>query len=67
VNIRVSLPKNKLEIKTATGIYPGANLFEREVAEMLGVNVLGHPNLQGLFLNENSPKTPLRKDSEEKK
>ncbi|MCJ7816700.1 MAG: NADH-quinone oxidoreductase subunit C [Candidatus Aenigmarchaeota archaeon] len=67
VNIRVSLPKKKLEIKTVTGIYPGANLFEREVAEMLGVNVLGHPNLQGLFLNENSPKNPLRKDSEEKK
>ena len=67
VNIRISLPKKKLEIKTVTGIYPGANLFEREVAEMLGVNVLGHPNLQGLFLNENSPKNPLRKDSEEKK
>ena len=67
VNIRVPLPKKKLEIKTVTGIYPGANLFEREVHEMLGVDFPGHPNLEKLFLNENSPKNPLRKDSEEKK
>ncbi len=65
VNIRISLPKKKLEIRTVTGIYPGANLFEREVAEMLGVDFPGHPNLERLFLNENSPKNPLRKDSME--
>ena len=63
VNIRVALPKKGLEIKTVTGIYPGASLFEREVHEMLGVYFPGHPNLGLLFLNENSPHTPLRKDS----
>ncbi len=63
VSIRVLLPKSKPEIKTVTGIYPGANMFERELAEMLGVEVLEHPNMKGLFLNESSPKTPLRKDS----
>jgi len=67
VNIRVSLPKKKLEIRTVTGIYPGANLFEREVHEMLGVDFPGHPSLQNLFLSENSPKNPLRKDSIESK
>jgi NADH:ubiquinone oxidoreductase subunit C len=67
VNIRVSVPKKKLEIKTVTGIYPGANLFEREVHEMLGVDFPGHPNLENLFLSENSPKNPLRKDLGEKK
>ncbi len=62
-NVRVPLPKKRLEIRTVTGIYPGANLFEREVHEMLGVDFPGHPNLQNLFLNEKSPKNPLRKDS----
>ena len=62
VNIRVPLPKKDLEIKTVTGIYPGANLFEREVHEMLGIFFPGHPNLEPLFLDENSPHTPLRKD-----
>ncbi|MCX6814259.1 MAG: NADH-quinone oxidoreductase subunit C, partial [Candidatus Aenigmarchaeota archaeon] len=66
VNIRVPLPKKTLEIKTVTGIYPGANLFEREVHEMLGVDFPGHPDLKGLFLNEKSPKTPLRKEFGEK-
>jgi NADH:ubiquinone oxidoreductase subunit C len=66
VNVRVPVPKKTLEIKTVTGIYPGANLFEREVHEMLGVDFPGHPNLEKLFLNENSPKTPLRKDFAEK-
>jgi NADH-quinone oxidoreductase subunit C len=67
VNVRVPVPKKKLEIKTVTGIYPGANLFEREVHEMLGADFPGHPNLQSLFLNEKSPKNPLRKDAEGKK
>jgi NADH-quinone oxidoreductase subunit C len=62
VNIRVPLPKKSLEIKTVTGIYPGASLFEREVHEMLGVFFPGHPNLEPLFLNEDSPHTPLRKE-----
>jgi NADH-quinone oxidoreductase subunit C len=66
VNIRVSVPKKGLEIRTVTGIYPGANLFEREVHEMLGVFFQGHPNLEMLFLNENSPHTPLRKESTER-
>jgi NADH-quinone oxidoreductase subunit C len=66
VNVRVPIPKKKLEIRTVTGIYPGANLFEREVHEMLGVDFPGHPNLNNLFLNEKSPKNPLRKDSAEK-
>jgi NADH:ubiquinone oxidoreductase subunit C len=50
-----------------TGIYPGANLFEREVHEMLGFFFQGHPNMEMLFLNENSPHAPLRKDAEESK
>jgi NADH-quinone oxidoreductase subunit C len=66
VNVRVPVPKKNPEIRTVTGIYPGANLFEREAHEMLGVDFPGHPNLQNLFLSEGSPKNPLRKDSGEK-
>ena len=67
VNIKVSIPVQRPEIKTITGIYPGANLFEREVHEMLGVFIEGRPDLQNLFLSENSPSNPLRKPQEEKK
>ncbi len=63
INIRTSVPKEKPEISTIIEIYPGANLFERELAEMLGVKVLGHPNPKRLFLPEDwEGKPPLRKD-----
>jgi NADH-quinone oxidoreductase subunit C len=61
INIRVSLDKKKCAVESITGIYPGANLFERELHEMLGVEVRNHPNLKKLFLCDESPKTPLRK------
>jgi len=62
INIKVEVSKKKCEIGTVTNIYPGAELFERELYEMLGIKVIGHPNLKKLFLDEKSPKNPLRKD-----
>lgn len=61
INVKVSLDGGKPSVESVTKIYPGANLFERELYEMLGVAVKGHPNLKRLFLDKNSPETPLRK------
>ena len=61
INIRVSLDKKNCVVETITDIYSGANLFERELYEMLGINVKKHPNLKRLFLDKNSPKNPMRK------
>ena len=61
INLRISLDKKNLAVDTITDIYPGANLFERELYEMLGINVRKHPNLKMLFLSEGSPKNPMRK------
>jgi len=61
LNIRVSLNKKNPAVESITKIYPGANLFERELSEMLGVEVRNHPNLKKLFLSDESPKTPLRR------
>lgn len=61
VNIKVKLPAAKPSIGTITKHFPGAELFERELMEMLGVKVEGHPNPEKLFLCEDSPKCPLRK------
>lgn len=61
INVRVPVDKKNHTIETITDIYPGANLFERELAEMLGIHIKGHPNLRRLFLAHDSPKTPLRR------
>ncbi len=61
INIRISLDKKNCVVDSITDIYPGANLFERELYEMMGVQVKNHPNLKKLFLDKNSPKNPLRR------
>jgi NADH:ubiquinone oxidoreductase subunit C len=61
INIRISVDKKEHTIETITDLYPGANLFERELSEMLGIHVKGHPNPKRLFLAHDSPKTPLRR------
>ncbi len=61
LNIRISLDRKNPVVESITKIYPGANLFERELSEMLGVEVRNHPNPKKLFLSDESPHTPLRK------
>jgi NADH-quinone oxidoreductase subunit C len=61
INIRVPVDKKNHTIETITDLYPGANLFERELSEMLGIHVKGHPNPRKLFLAHDSPETPLRR------
>jgi len=61
INIRVPVDKKNHTIQTITDLYPGANLFERELSEMLGIHIKGHPNQKRLFLAHDSPETPLRR------
>lgn len=61
INVKTLLPRTKPEIDTITDLFPGANLFERELMEMLGVRVRSHPNPKRLFLAEDSPESPLRR------
>jgi Ni,Fe-hydrogenase III component G len=66
LNLKLALPKTDLEIETITDIFPGAILYERELMEMLGVQVKGHPDPRRLFLSDDWPigKFPLRKEAE---
>ena len=62
INLRVSLPRQRPEINSVTPIYPGAELFERELSEMLGIKILHHPDPRKLFLPEDwKGKPPYRK------
>ncbi len=64
ITLKNSVPKEKPVTKTITDILPGANLYEREVFDLLGVDFEGHPNLERLLLPENWPQGnyPLRRD-----
>ena len=44
-------------------VLPAAAWHEREIAEMFGVEVRGHPDLRPLLLHGHSGAAPLRKDT----
>ena len=63
LTLRTSLPRDRARIETITDLIPGASFYEREIAEMLGVTFLGHPNPQPLFLPEDwKGDPPLRRE-----
>ena len=62
LNLKVLISKNLSEINTITDMFPGAFLLEKELSEMLGVKIIGHPKPGKLFLPEDfEGKPPLRK------
>jgi len=65
LNLKVPLPKNDPRLQTVTDIFPGAVLYERDLMDMLGVKVEGHPDPRRIFLPEDWPagKYPLRKEA----
>jgi len=64
VNIKVVLDHNRPAVDSITGIYRGADWFEREIWEMLGINIKGHPDLRPLLLVGDEDFHPLRKSFE---
>ena len=64
--IRCALPHDvHPEIPSLTGLYVGANWHEREAYDFFGINFIGHPDLRRLFLDDDFPGHPLRKDFED--
>ena len=45
-----------------TGLWPGADLQEREIWDLMGIRFEEHPNLKRILLWEGYPGHPLRKD-----
>ncbi|TPX43913.1 hypothetical protein SeMB42_g04522 [Synchytrium endobioticum] len=63
---------NRLRVKTyasevspvpsITGLYPGANWFEREAWDMYGIYFTGHPDLRRILTDYGFEGHPMRKD-----
>ena len=52
-------------IASATGVFPGANLQEREIYDLYGIKFTGHPNLRRILLWDGFNGHPMRKDWKE--
>lgn len=54
--------RNNAVIETVSHIWKTADFHEREVFDLFGVKFLNHPDLRRIFLDDNWPGYPLRKD-----
>ena len=65
LNLRTSVPKSAPVIRTVTSWFPAADLYERELIDLLGFQVEGLPESGNRYpLTDDWPKDqhPLRKD-----
>ena len=64
ISFKVSLPKNDLKIKSITPLIPSAIFSEREIKEMMGVEIEEIPDDRHMFLTKDFPDGvyPWRRD-----
>ncbi|MBV9573872.1 MAG: NADH-quinone oxidoreductase subunit C [Acidobacteriales bacterium] len=62
LRLKVRLRGEEPAIESVTSIWPAANYFEREVFDLFGVRLHGHPYLRRLLMPEDWEGHPLRKD-----
>jgi len=64
LNLRAAVPKGVNRIDTITPAVPAAVMYEREVMELFGVSIVGHPDPRRLILPDDWPEGdfPLRRD-----
>jgi NADH-quinone oxidoreductase subunit C len=62
LNLKTKVDRKKPVIKSISEIYFPAQIQEREICELFGVDFLNNPNLSGLFLEDWPGPPPFLKD-----
>ena len=63
IRVRVKITASEDQpVPSVTGIFPGADWFEREAYDMYGILFTGHPDLRRLLTDYGFEGYPLRKD-----
>ena len=60
--VKTGISRQSPELETATGIFPNAEPYEREIHELFGIKFEGHPRLTPLFFERDYEIPPFRKD-----
>lgn len=64
LSLRTSLPNDDLTVDTLSGLFPPANMGEREVYDLFGITFVGHPDLTRILQPDNATIFPLRRSFE---
>ena len=63
IRVRVKLSTNdSVPVASITGVFPGADWFEREAYDLFGILFSGHPDLRRILTDYGFDGHPLRKD-----
>jgi NADH-quinone oxidoreductase subunit C len=62
LRLKCRVPGSDPEIDSVTGVWRGANWFERETFDLFGVRFRNHPDLRRIMLPDDWQGHPLRKD-----
>jgi len=62
IRLIVRLDSEDAAVDSITPVWPSANFYEREVFDLFGVHIGGHPNLRRIMMPEDWDGHPLRKD-----
>jgi NADH-quinone oxidoreductase subunit C len=62
IRLRVKVAEGDLAVPSVTGVWRGADWFERHCLDMYGIQFTGHPDPRRLFMYDGFVGHPLRKD-----
>ncbi len=62
IHLKVGAGGGDPVVPSITGLFPGANWYERETWDMYGISFSDHPDLRRMYMPEDYPYHPLRKD-----
>ena len=65
--LRTMIPRADPRHRTAIGVFPNVEPYEREIHELFGIHFDGHPRLTPLFLERAYRIPPFRKDFDTRK
>ena len=62
LRLKVRVPESDLVVPSVTSVWSTANWHEREAFDMLGIHFAEHPDLRRIYMPDDYPGHPLRKD-----
>jgi NADH-quinone oxidoreductase subunit C/D len=62
VRLKTRLPESDPRVDSLTGLFKGANWFEREAWDLYGIVFTGHPKLTRILTHDSFVGHPMRKD-----
>ena len=62
LRVKVFAAEEELALPSATAVWPAANWLEREIADMMGIAFVGHPDQRRLLMPEDWHGHPHRRD-----